>query len=115
MNPAEIVSALSSTHRAALQSWNVTVAKAKDTGHSEKVGAREAELQRLADADQRTTTEIARLQGLLQENAGKAAVLRQEIATAQAEIDQKAQQYTAASSAVETELTQIIATLQSIN
>lgn len=115
VNPAEIVSALSSTHRAALQSWNATVAKAKDAGHSEKVGAREAELQRLADADQRTTTEIARLQGLLQENAGKAAALRQEIDTAKAEIDQKAQQYTAASGAVDAELAQIIATLQSIN
>lgn len=114
VNPAEILSALTTTHRAALQSWNATVAKAKDAGHAEKIGGREALLQQLAEADVRINNEITRLQESLRENAGKAATLRQEITSAQAEIDRKAQQYTAASAAVELELNQIITTLQSI-
>lgn len=114
ISPGEIVSALSSTHRGALDSWKGKVASAKTAGSADKIGAREKKLQAIAVEDQRLQAEISRLQAQLQQNAEQVQILQQEIAAAQAEIDQKSQQYDAAIQATEAELAQVILTLQSI-
>jgi hypothetical protein len=114
VSPVEIMGALSSTHRGALDSWKASIVKAKEASISEKIGTRETNLQGIATEDQRIQGEISQRQAQLQKNAEQAQVLRQEITSARAEIDQKSQQYANAVTAVEAELAQIINTLQSI-
>lgn len=114
VSPVEIVSALSSTHRGALDSWKASIAKAKEVSAAEKIGTREKSLQAIAAEDQRIQGQISELQAQLQKNAEQVQSLRQEISSARAEIDQKSQQYDTAVRATEAELAQIINTLQSI-
>lgn len=113
-SPAEIVKALSTTHRAALDAWKANVARAKDTGHAEKIGTREQTLRSLDDDNTRIQGEITKLQQQLQSNTERARTITQEIASAQAEIDQRARQYEAAIGVVESELAQTIGALQSM-
>ena len=114
ISPADLVGALQTTHRAALDQWQSQVARAKEDGHKSKVASREAQIVRMRDEDAHIQSQIATLQQQLEVNSQKAATLQQEITSAQAEMEGKARTYDAAAAATEAELNQTIATLQSI-
>ncbi len=114
LSPADLVGALQTTHRAALEQWKSQIARAKEDAHKSKIAAREGQMQSLQNEDAGIQSQIAALQQKLRENSTKSATISQEIAAAQGEMEVKARAYEAAIAATDAELGQTIATLQSI-
>ncbi len=114
VSPGDLVTALTTTHTAALTAWKGTVATARKQGHDEKVGGRNQELSRLDAADERLREEIAERQRQIEANGQRRSTLRGEIAQAEAEIATKTGNYDAAIAATERELGETIATLRAI-